>query len=71
MARAATGYVRGYDSRDGRSYALRFRAYGRREYLTLGSTAEGWTRQRAEEELENVLAHVRRGLWQVKSRDVV
>ena len=25
-------------------YALRFRAYGKRQYLTFGSTSEGWTR---------------------------
>lgn len=47
----------------GTTYALRFRAYGRRRYLTLGSSADGWTRQRAEEELQNVLADVRRGIW--------
>jgi len=45
-------------------YAIRFRAYGRRRYLTLGTSAEGWTRARADEELQNVLADVRRGLWQ-------
>ena len=28
---------------DGRSYALRFRAYGERQYLTLGSTVQGWS----------------------------
>lgn len=47
----------------GRTYALRFRAYGERRYLTLGTGEEGWTRQRAEEELANVLADVRRGIW--------
>ena len=44
-------------------YALRFRAYGKRRYLTLGTKAEGWNRSRANEELQNVLADVRRGLW--------
>ena len=44
-------------------YALRFRAYGKRRYLTLGTKAEGWSRARADEELQNVLADVRRGLW--------
>ncbi len=47
----------------GTVYALRFRAYRRREYLTLGSSSDGWTRQRAEIELQNILADVRRGLW--------
>jgi integrase len=44
-------------------YALRFRAYGRRRYLTLGTAADGWSRARAEDELANVLADVRRGIW--------
>jgi integrase len=44
----------------GGSYALRFRAGGRRHYLTL----EGVTSEReAELELLNVLADVRRGTW--------
>lgn len=49
--------------KSGRGYALRFWAYGEREYLTLGSERDGWTYQRAEEELENTLADVRRGIW--------
>lgn len=44
-------------------YALRFRAYGRRRCVTLGTSEEGWTRAKAAEELQNVLADVRRGLW--------
>ena len=47
----------------GRGYALRFHAYGRRQYLTLGSEHDGWSQKRAREELENVMADVRRGLW--------
>jgi len=47
----------------GRAYAIRFRAYGERRYVTLGNAEEGWTRQRAELELQNVLADVRRGTW--------
>ena len=39
-------------------------ARGNREYVTLGNTADGWTRRKAEEELANVLADVRRGQWQ-------
>ncbi len=47
----------------GRGYAIRFYAYGRRRYLTLGRESEGWSRRRAEDELANVLADVRRDLW--------
>ena len=49
--------------KSGRGYALRFPAYGERQYLTLGLEADGWSRTRAEEELQNILADVRRGLW--------
>ena len=64
MARIATGEVLERRRAAGIVYAVRFRAYGKRRYLTLGSRAEGWTRQRADEELQNILADVRRGLWQ-------
>jgi hypothetical protein len=63
MARPAIGTVVERRTRRGVTYALRFRAYGRREYLTLGRSEDGWTRQKADDELQNVLADVRRGLW--------
>ena len=47
----------------GNVYALRFHAYGRRECVTLGTAAEGWSRASAETELANILADVRRGTW--------
>ena len=47
----------------GRVYALRFRAYGKRRYLTLGYACEGWTWRRANEELKNTMADVRRRRW--------
>jgi integrase len=49
--------------KQGRGYALRFRAYGERQYLTLGMQSEGWTRKSAQIELQNILADVRRGTW--------
>jgi integrase-like protein len=63
MARTATGQVVERDGSRGTTYALRFRAYGERHYMTLGSREEGWTRKRAETELQNILADVRRGSW--------
>lgn len=63
MAREPRGQVIEYGVRDGRAFALRFRAHGRRQYVTLGPSADGWTRKRAELELENILADVRRGRW--------
>jgi integrase len=49
--------------RGGTIYALRFRAYGERHYLTLGGEADGWTRRLAEDELQRVLSDVERGVW--------
>lgn len=63
MPPRATGQVIERRWRSSRTYALRFPAYGERHYITLGSAADGWNRSRAEEELQNVLADVRRGIW--------
>lgn len=57
------GEVLERDWKKGRGYALRFWAYGERQYLTLGFEADGWNWDKADEELQNVLADVRRGLW--------
>jgi integrase len=62
MARKPTGQVIPPDGKQ-RSWAIRFRAYGRRHYVTLGRPEDGWTRQRAEAELRHVLADVERGIW--------
>jgi integrase len=45
-------------------FAVRVRAYGQRRYVTLGTAEEGWTQARAEVELQNMLADIRRGIWQ-------
>ncbi|MBS1889418.1 MAG: site-specific integrase [Actinobacteria bacterium] len=52
------------EPKDGRAWAIRFRAGGRRRYVTLGTSEEGWSRQKAEAELRHVLADVERGVWQ-------
>jgi integrase len=62
MARAQ-GQVLERNWKSGRGYALRFIAYEQRQYVTLGLASEGWTRKRAETELANILADVRRGNW--------
>jgi integrase len=63
MARKATGQVVERRRKGGRVFALRFQAYGKRRYVSLGTAAEGWTRRKAEVALANVLADVRRGIW--------
>jgi integrase len=59
----AQGQVLARDWKAGRGYALRFIAYGQRRYVTLGLERDGWTCRRAQDELANVMADVRRGLW--------
>src|SRR4051812_28360549 len=63
MARPATGQVVERSGKRGTTFALRFRAYGKRQFITLGSSADGWTAEKARDELQNVLADVRRGIW--------
>ncbi len=60
MARPATGKVIDHQGSDGRTYrALRFTAYRRRRYVSLGAVTAG----EAERELRHVLADVERGTW--------
>jgi integrase len=64
MARPATGTVverklAGGDTR----FAIKFRAHGERIYESLGTDAEGWTRQRAKAALKDRLAQVRLGSY--------
>lgn len=58
MAPRPIGQIIEKTTREGRTYALRFRAYGRRHLVTLGSTSGGWDRRRAEAELRHVLSDV-------------
>ena len=61
MARRATGKVIEHQGRDGRTYrALRFTAYGRRRYVSLGAVSAG----AAERALRHTMADVERGTWQ-------
>lgn len=64
MARRSTGGILEKDTRRGRSYGIRFRALGRRQFVHVGYAADGVTRAQAERELAFVLEQVRRGEWQ-------
>jgi hypothetical protein len=64
MAREATGQVVTRTGKRGVTYAARVRAYGERHYVSLGYSWEGYTHRRAETELQNILADIRRGTWQ-------
>jgi integrase len=63
MPRRPTGAVIEKPAKRGTVYALRFTAYGTRQYMTLGTADDGWSKLRAEVELQNVLADIRRGIW--------
>lgn len=63
MVKGSAGQVLERRRKGGTIFALRFRAYGERHYLTLGGEAEGWTRGRAEDELRRILADAELGLW--------
>ncbi len=67
MGRPATGKVLTPGAKQ-RSFALRFTAYGNREYLTLGRPEDGWTQPMAERELATVLCEVELGTWQPSRR---
>ncbi|MGI8864980.1 MAG: tyrosine-type recombinase/integrase [Solirubrobacteraceae bacterium] len=61
MARKVTGAVVEHDGRDGRTYrSLRFTAYGKRRFVSLGPVSEG----EAQRELRHLLADIERGTWQ-------
>jgi hypothetical protein len=47
MARRSTGQVVERKRSRGTVYALRFIAGGERQYVTLGTAEEGWSRRRA------------------------
>lgn len=51
-------------------FALRFRAYGHWQYVTLGSADQGWTRDKAEQALSHTLADVERGIWRPPDREL-
>jgi hypothetical protein len=50
-ARPPKGEVVRNPTRDGFKFALRFTAYGKRRYVTLGSPEDGWSEARAAAEL--------------------
>lgn len=60
MARKLTGAVVEHTGRDGRTYrSLRFTAYGKRRFVSLGSISES----EAQVELRHLLADLERGKW--------
>ncbi len=57
MEKRSHGQIRMHERKDGlTTFSLRVRAYGRREVVTLGTDAHGWTYRKAERKLEQILA---------------
>lgn len=68
MEKRSHGQMRTHHRKDGlTTYSLRVRAYGRREVVTLGTDADGWTMRKAERKLEEVLAEIQVGVWRPPS----
>jgi len=68
MGRPATGSVV-KPTPEQPCFALRFRAYGKREYITLGRPEDGWTTAMAERELACVLRDVDLRTWRPPKKD--
>jgi len=52
VEKRSQGQIRTHERKDGlTTYSLRVRAYGRREVVTLGTDADGWTCRNAERAL--------------------
>lgn len=66
MPRRATGRIEPHEWADGRTvtFRLKVRALGRRHTISLGTNHEGWSRERAQVELEQVLRQIERGTWE-------
>ena len=45
-------------------YSIRFPALGRKRQVTLGTSAQGWSHQRAKLELRRIMREVEEGTWQ-------
>ena len=68
MEKRSRGQIRIHERKDGlTTYSLRVRAYGRREVVTLGTDADGWTMRKAERMLQQVLAEIQVGVWRPPS----
>jgi integrase len=71
VSRRATGQLVVRRRAGGVVFGARFRAGGERHYVTLGRSVDGMTEARAREELANVLADVRRGIWRPPAAEPV
>jgi integrase len=66
MPRRATGRIEPHEWADGRTvtFRLKVRAHGERYTITLGTNHAGWSMERAQVELEQIMGQIERGTWE-------
>jgi hypothetical protein len=66
MPRRATGRIEPHVWADGRTvtFRLKVRAHGQRYTITLGTNHAGWSTERAQVELEQIMGQIGRGTWE-------
>ena len=66
MPRRATGRIEPHEWADGRTvtFRLKVRAHGQRYTITLGTNHAGWSMERAQVELEQIMGQIERGTWE-------
>lgn len=71
VPRRATGHIEPHEWQDGETvtWRLRLRAHGERHVITLGTNHEGWSRERAQVELDEINQQIARGTWQREARE--
>ena len=70
MPRRATGTITPHHWADGRTvtFRLKVRTDGVRYTITLGTNHEGWSTERAQVELEQIMRRIERGTWEPPAR---
>jgi hypothetical protein len=70
MPRRATGTIEPHQWTDGRTvtFRLKVRADGKRYTVSLGTNHEGWSMERAQVELEQIMRQIERGTWEPPTR---
>jgi integrase len=72
MPRRATGTIAPHQWADGRTvtFRLKVRTDGMRYTITLGTNHEGWSMERAQVELEQIMRRIERGTWEPPASSV-
>jgi integrase len=70
MPRRVTGRIEPHVWADGRTvtFRLKVRLHGKRYTISLGTNHEGWSMERAQVELEQIMRQIERGTWEPPTR---